>query len=355
MRIHTELSCSKICSQLYQAVESLLWLAISASLLQSVSLAQQSLVLVGSGSSVPAPLYAKWAEQYNQRDPKIQVRYLAMGTSEGLAQISHGSGDFAAGEVPLTDAERSRDNLAVVPSVLIAIVPIYNLPGVEGELRFSGEVLADIFLGQLKNWNAPAIAKLNPKLALPDLPIKVVQRPAGKGSNYVFSEFLSKSSSRFKSEIGTSPSPKWPVGVSAERSSDMAQMVKSERGSIGYVEVQYAVQQNISYGSVLNEAGHFIKASDKSITAACTAAESPSWNRFTGSLINAPGSDSYPIASFTWLYLRSSSADQARAEALHNFLNWAFTEGQRLADHEGYSELPPPLLERVKDRVKTLR
>src|SRR5262249_19186797 len=181
-----------------------------------------------------------------------------------------------AGEVPLSDTERSRDKLVAAPSVLIAIVPIYNLPNVHGELRFSGEVLADIFLGQVKNWNAPAIAKLNPNLSLPDLPIKVVQRPAGKGSNYIFSEFLSKSSSRFKSEIGTSPSPKWPVGVSAERSVDMAQKVKSEAGSIGYVEVQYALQQNISYGSVLNGSGHFVKASDKSITAACAAAESPS-------------------------------------------------------------------------------
>src|SRR5262249_6186930 len=216
---------------------------------------------------------------YNQRDAKTQFRYLALGTSEGLAQISHGSGDFGAGEVALTDAERSHDNLTVVPSVLIAIVPIYNLPSVQGELRFSGEVLADIFLGKVKNWNDPAIAKLNPKVSLPDIAIKVVQRPAGKGSNYVFSEFLSKSNSRFKSEIGTSPSPKWPVGVSAERSSDMAQTVKSEPGSIGYVEVQYALQQNISHGSVLNGAGRFIKASDKSITAACTAAESPIWNR----------------------------------------------------------------------------
>src|SRR5215467_2072980 len=251
MRIHTDLSVFTICSQLFQRSKRLLCFVVSASLLPSGASAQQSLVLVGSGSSVPAPLYAKWVEQYNQRDPKIQVRYVALGTSEGLAQISHGSGDFAAGEVPLTEAERSRDNLTVVPSVLIAIVPIYNLPGVQGELRFSGEVLADIFLGQVKNWNASAIAKLNPNLSLPDLPIKVVQRPAGKGSNYIFSEFLSKSSAKFKTEIGTTPSPNWPVGASAERSSDMAQMVKSEPGSIGYVEVQYALQQNISYGSVL--------------------------------------------------------------------------------------------------------
>jgi phosphate transport system substrate-binding protein len=354
MRIHTDLGRFETCAQRSRAVERLLWFAIAVCSLQPVSLAQ-IVVLVGSGSSVPAPLYTKWAEQYNQRDPKVQIRYVALGTSEGLAQISHGSGDFAAGEVPLSDAERSRDKLEAVPSVLIAIVPIYNLPNVKAELRFSGEVLADIFLGQVKNWNAPSIAKLNPNLSLPDLPIKVVQRPAGKGSNYIFSEFLSKSSSRFKSEIGTSPSPKWPVGVSAERSLDMAQKVKSGVGSIGYVEVQYAVQQNIPYGAVLNGTGHFIKANDKSITAACAAAESPNWDRFTAPLVNAPGSDSYPITSFTWLYLRTGLVDPARAATMRDFLGWVFTEGQRIADREGYSELPPPLLEKVKNRVSSLR
>jgi phosphate transport system substrate-binding protein len=355
MRIHADLSRCERSSQRSRAVARLLWFVIAVSLLQPVLFAQQVVVLVGSGSSVPAPLYAKWAEQFNRRDPNVQIRYVALGTSEGLAQISHGSGDFAAGEVPLSDAQRSQDKLVAVPSVLIAIVPIYNLPDVHGELRFSGEVLADIFLGQVKNWNAPSIAKLNPTLSLPDLPIKVVQRPAGKGSNYIFSEFLSKSSLRFKSEIGTSPSPKWPVGVSAERSLDMAQKVKSEAGSIGYVEVQYALQQSIPYAAVLNKAGHFIKATDKSITAACGAEESPDWNRFTASLINTPGGDSYPITSFSWLYLRTGSGDPARAVAMRNFLSWVFTAGQHIADHEGYSELPPPLLEKVKSKVSALR
>ena len=190
---------------------------------------------------------------------------------------------------------------------------------------------------------------------MPNLPIKVVHRPAGKGSNYIFTEFLSKSSAKFKSEIGTSPSPKWPVGVSGERSSDMVQKVKSEPGSIGYVEVQYAVQQNIPYGSVLNRAGHFIKANDKSITAACNAAESPNWNRFSASLINASGGDSYPITSFTWLYLRTKSAGSARTTAMNDYLKWVYTQGQRIADQEGYSELPPAMLEKVKGKVGTLQ
>jgi phosphate transport system substrate-binding protein len=330
-------------------------LAILVSLSQLISYAQQTIVLVGSGSSVPAPLYAKWAVEYNKRNPKIQMQYVPLGTSEGIAQISHGSGDFAAGELPLSAKERTEGNLVEVPSVLIAIVPIYNLPGIRADLHFSGELLAEIFLGQVRNWNAPSIAKLNPHLSLPDLPIKVVHRPAGKGSNYIFSEFLSKSSSRFKSEIGTGPSPKWPVGVSAERSGDMAAKVKNEPGAIGYVEAQYALQSRIPHGLVMNMAGKYVKATDKSITAACNAGESPGWDRFSASLINLPGADSYPITSFTRLYLRNKSADPARAAALGDLLSWMFTEGQRIADREGYSELPPLLLKKVKSKVSSLR
>jgi phosphate transport system substrate-binding protein len=317
--------------------------------------AQETVALVGSGSSVPAPLYTKWAEEYNKRTPKIQMRYLPLGTSEGINQISHGNGDFAAGEVPLSAKERSEGSLIEIPSVVIAIVPIYNLPGTQGELRFSGTVLADIFLGRVKTWNSPALAKINPHLSLPDLPIKVIYRPAGKGSNYVFSDFLSKTSPAFREEIGTSPSPKWPIGSPAERSSDMVEKVRSEPGSIGYVEVQYAVKMNMPYGSVLNAAGHYVKASDATLTAACTAVEAPSWIKLSASLANAPGAQSFPITSFSWLYLRTASHDSGRKAALSDLLNWMFTSGQQIADHEGYSELPPPLLAKVRAKIDSLK
>ena len=329
--------------------------AFILSLGHPLCIAQQSVALVGSGSSVPAPLYTKWAEEYNKRNPKIQMRYLPLGTTEGIKQISHGSGDFGAGEVPLTAKERADGNLVEVPAVLIAIVPIYNVPDLKGELRFSGELLAEIFLGQVKNWNSPSIAYLNPNVALPDLPIKVIHRPAGKGSNYVFSEFLSKSSSRFRAEIGTSSSPKWPVGVPAERSADMADKVKNIAGAIGYVETQYALQSHVSYGSVLNEAGHFVQASAKTINAACKAAEAPSWDRFSASLTNTQGKDSYPITSFSWLYLRTASPDSGRAAARADLLNWMFTDGQQIASQQGYSALPAQLLENVKAKVRSLR
>ena len=316
--------------------------------------AQEAVVLVGAGSSVPAPLYNKWAQEYNKRNPAIQMKYVPMGTSEGIKQISRGSGDFGAGEAQLTTAERKEGDLIELPAVLIGIVPIYNLPGVLTELRFSGELLAEIFLGEVKTWNASQIAKLNPDASLPSLPIKVIYRPAGKGSNYVFSEFLSKTSSKFRTQIGTSPSPHWPVGAPAERSSDMADKVKSETGSMGYVEAQYAVKANIPYGLVQNAAGKYVKASPETIKAACHAVETPDWDKFSASLSNAPGADTFPISSFTWLYLRTTTSDPRRATALADLLNWMFTDGQRLASEDGYAELPPPLLAKVKTKASSL-
>lgn len=344
------------CRDFTQAQRWLMWLAFAApGFCPGLSLAQETIALVGSGSSVPAPLYSKWAEEYNRRNPKIQMRYLPLGTSEGINQISHGNGDFAAGEIALTAKERSEGSLIELPVVVIGIVPIYNLPGTTGELRLSGPVLADIFLGRVKTWNSPALAKLNPHLSLPELPIKVIYRPAGKGSNYVFSDFLSKTSAQFREEIGTTASPKWPVGSPAERSTDMVEKVRSEPGSIGYVEVQYAIKMNIPYGSVLNVAGHFVKASDATLTAACQAVEAPGWSKFSASLTNPPGVESFPITSFTWLYLRTASTDSRREAALTDLLNWIFTGGQQIANQEGYSELPAPLLAKVRAKIESLK
>jgi phosphate transport system substrate-binding protein len=317
--------------------------------------AQNTLVLVGSGSSVPTPLYSRWTQEYGKRNPNLQMRYLTVGTSEGIKQISHGIGDFAAGEAQLTDKERKEGSLIELPVVLIGIVPIYNLPEAQQELRLSGEVLAGIFLGDIKTWNAPQIAKLNPEIALPNLPIEVINRPAGKGSNYVFTDFLSKVSSKFRDQVGVTPSPKWPVGEPAERSSDMADKVKSSPGAIGYVEFQYAVKNNIPQAAVLNAAGKFVRASTESMAAACEAAETPGWKRFSASLINQPGADSFPITSFSWIYLRVPSSDSTRASALGNLLDWIYTDGQQYAVQEGYSELPSPLLAALKRKVKDLQ
>lgn len=334
----------------------LAWLALAGivAAASQAALAQGAVVLVGSGSSVPAPLYNTWAQEFNKRSPRVQMRYVPLGTSEGIKLISHGGGDFGAGEAQLTATERKEGNLIELPAVVIGIVPIYNLPSVHEDLRFSGEVLAEIFLGQVKKWNDSPIARLNPGVTLPDLPLKVIHRPAGKGSNYVFSEFLSKTSSKFRSEIGISASPKWPVGEPAERSSDMADKVKNAVGAIGFVEAQYATKAGIAYGLVQNAEGHFVKASPRTLTAACESVESPHWDKFSASLTNAPGADSFPITSFTWLYLRTIPSDSQRAAALKELLKWAFADGQRIAGQEGYAELPQELVAKVSAKASSL-
>lgn len=313
-------------------------------------------IIVGSGSTVPAPFYRALAAEYNKRSSTMQLQYLPMGTSEGIRQISHGIGDFGAGEVPLTSSERDAGDLLELPVALIGIVPIYSLPGVTQDLRFSGELLADIFLGHVRVWNAPQIAHLNPGVNLPNLPITIVYRPAGKGTNYVLTDFLSKRSPKFRAEIGATPSPNWPVGTAADRSSDMADKVKNTAGAIGYVELQYAVAQHVAYGLVSNSAGKFIKASAETISAACQAVETPRWDRFSASLTDPPGVEAFPIASFTYVYVkRTKNADSARAVALTNFLDWMFTNGQQLGAQLGYSGLPEPLREKVRAKVSALR
>jgi phosphate transport system substrate-binding protein len=343
------------CASRFSLAQTGLLLALVLVLGLHVSPARaQQTVVVGSGSTVPAPLYTAWSQEYGKHDSKIQVRYVPVGTEEGIKQVAHGSGDFAAGEMPLSEKQRSEEGLVELPVSIIGIVPIYNIPHLGQELRLSGEVLAEIYLGVIKNWNASQISKLNPGADLPDLPIKVVQRPGGKGSNYVFTEFLSKSNARFRSQIGTSLSPRWPVGQSAERSADMAEKVKAEPGSIGFVEYQYAAKSSIQQALVLNSAGKFVKASPRTLTAACENTEAPEWRNLSASLINAGGADSYPMTSFTWLYLPAHWHDATRAAAMANLLNWIYTDGQATAEQQGYTDLPTQLLSEARKKVANL-
>ena len=316
---------------------------------------QPTVTLVGGGSTVPLPLYKRWKEAYNKRNGPFQMDYVPFGSAEGIVQVANGKSDFGAGEVLLNADERAKGNLVELPVAIIGIVPVYNLPGVHQELRFNGDLLAQIFLGEIKNWNDPRIAKLNPGVSLPSMDIQVVYRPGGKGTNYVFSDFLSKTSVKFREKIGRTPSPSWPVGMPAERSSDMAQKVKDTPGSIGYVELQYVDQYQLAAGSVLNPAGKFVKASNQTITAACRAAEGGEWDKLAVSLTNTTGADSFPIASFTWLYVREKSTDLRRAAALSDLLTWMFGDGQRLALTEGYPGLPEQLLANIKAKAASIR
>jgi phosphate transport system substrate-binding protein len=317
--------------------------------------AQQTISLVGSGSSVPGPLYAAWTGQYAKSKQNVQLTYLPLGTSESIKEIGQGVGDFGGGEIPLNEAEmhKGKHPLVQFPTVLVAIVPIYKLPH-EQELRFSGELLADIFLGSVKNWKDARIARLNPGVELPDLPITVVHRSAGKGSNYILTDFLSKTSEEWKSRIGRTASPNWPLGVETNRSEDMVTKVSGTPGAIGYVELNYAMRKDIGYGSVQNAAGRFIRATPASIASACAANNKNILADFGVSLTNAEGKDSYPVVSFTRIYMAASGMDALRSQALTDFWNWALTDGQETATSLGYTALPAGIAAKARETLNSV-
>lgn len=319
--------------------------------------AQTAVALVGSGSNLPTPLYSQWIEEYNKLNSKVQVRYLSTGTVKGIDDITRGVGDFAAGEVPLSDEQMKVGNgILQLPTVLVAIVPIYHVPGVRSGLHFSGPLLADIFLGTIKNWDDPKIKELNPGQALPHMEISVVHRSEGKGSNYILTDFLSKTSSKWRSEIGKTPSPAWPLGASASRGEDMMEKVKSTPGSIGYIELGFVQNDSsVGVGLVENAAGRFVTATQASISAAYRSTEKAIPADFRVSLTNAPGADSYPIISFTWLYVPERSNDPGRAKALESYLEWALTTGQQSAERHGYTALPNSLAPKVLAKAHTLK
>jgi phosphate transport system substrate-binding protein len=332
------------------------WLVVifGVGLLQTPGLAQGGITLVGSGGSSPLPVFRAWANEYSKHKSGVHMEYITLDTDRSITEISKGSGDFGGGDIPLTPEQRSRGSLVELPILIIGVVPIYTLPGSPQQLRFSGDLLAQIYLGHVKTWNAPQIAQLNPNASLPNLPIKVVYRTPGKGTNYIFSEFLSKSNPEWRAKVGRSTSPSWPVGSPAERASDMVEKVGSEPGSIGFVSLEYAREKNISVGVVRNAAGKFVQASADTLAAACTAVEAPHWNKFAVSLTNAPGENSYPLASFSWIYLPTSGSDQRRRNAMLDLMHWMFTAGQE-SMLPGYASLPGELLGKEIEKIDALK
>ncbi|HEV2103607.1 MAG TPA: phosphate ABC transporter substrate-binding protein PstS [Candidatus Acidoferrum sp.] len=327
-------------------------------LCSAASYSQNIIALVGSGSNLPTPLYSHWVDEYNKLNSTVQVRYLSTGTVKGIEDISRGVGDFAAGEVPMSDEQLKSAKIPIlhIPTVLVAIVPIYHVPGVKGNLRFSGPVLAEIFLGLIKSWDDAQLKELNPGQALPHLDIAVVHRTDGKGSNYIFSDYLSKTSAKWRSQIGKTPSPAWPVGVSANRGEDMMEKVKGTSGSIGYIEMGFTIgDTSVGVGHVENGSGKFVGATQSTIAAAFHSAEKSIPADFRASLTNGQGNEAYPIVSFTWLYVPEKSADQERSRALANFLEWALSIGQQTAEQHGYTPLPASLAPKVLAKVHNIR
>jgi phosphate transport system substrate-binding protein len=281
---------------------------------------------------------------------------MAVGTAESTRNILAGSGDFGGGDAPIPEVQlhAAAKPVLELPAVLIGIVIVYELPSVKGELRLSGPALANIFLGKIKTWNDPVIAKLNPGMNLPELPIQVLHRTEGKGSNYILSDYLAKTSPEFLAIAGRGESPKWPVGQSFQRSQELLAKLRSTPGAIGYTELNLAANSGVRMASIKNATGDFIKPSAQSIAAAASASGSKMSNDFRISLTNAPGKDSYPISSFTWIYVPAVAKDPDRGRAVASYLKWVYSSGQKIAQELGYANLPEDVLERVLARSATI-
>jgi phosphate transport system substrate-binding protein len=318
---------------------------------------QETLVLVQTGSSMPEPLYKSWIDAYHKETASTEIRYMPVGSGESARNILAGSGDLGGGDAPIPEAQlhASGKPILELPAVLIGIVTIYELPGVRGDLKLTGPVLANIFLGKIKVWNDPAIAHLNPEMNLPNLPIHVFHRNEGKGSNFILSDYLCKVSPEFLTIAGRGESPKWPVGQSFQRSQELVNQLQSTPGAIGYTELNLAVSSGARMVSIKNAAGEFIKPSSQSIAAAASAGGSKASENFRVSLTNAPGKESYAISSFTWIYVPATAPDPERGRAVAAYLKWVYTSGQSIAKEQGYATLPADVLAKVVAKAATVR
>jgi len=314
------------------------------------------MVLVQTGSSMPEPLYKSWIDAYHKGAASTQVRYMPVGSAESARNILAGSGDLGGGDAPIPETQLHAANKSVLelPAVLIGIVAIYELPGIKGELKLTGPVLADIFLGRIKTWNDYALTRLNPDMNLPALSIRVFHRTDGKGSNYILSDYLCKVSPEFLAIAGRGESPKWPVGQSFPRSQELMNQLHSTPGAIGYTELNLAVSSGVHMASIKNAAGEFIKPSSQSIAAAASAGGGKKNEDFRVSLTNAPGKESYPISSFTWLYVPAVAPDPERGRAVAAYLKWVYTSGQKIAQEQGYATLPADVLAKVAAKASTV-
>ena len=296
----------------------------------------------GAGATFPNPIYSKWTSEYNKLHQNVRINYQSIGSGGGIRQLLNMTVFFGATDGPMTDEQlkTAPGPILHLPTVLGAVVPVYNVPGVTDELKFTGPVLADIYLGKVKKWNDPAIVKLNPGVKLPATDITIVHRSDGSGTTYIWVDYLSKVSPEFKTKVGVNTSVNWPVGVGGKGNEGVTGLVSQTPGSLGYVELIYALQNKIPFGSVQNDAGEFVKASEDSVTKAAAVAAANMPADFRVSITNAPGAGVYPISSFTWILLYENPTDKAAAKTMLDFMLWALSEGQKFAPDLGYAPLP---------------
>jgi len=310
----------------------------------------------GAGSTFVNPIMSKWSSEYHKLHPNVEINYQSIGSGGGIRQVIEGTVDFGASDGPMTDGQLANSKVGKilhVPVVMGADVPAYNLPGVSGDLKFTPDALAGIFLGKILKWNDKAIAGVNPGVSLPDKDIVVVHRSDGSGTTYIWTDYLSKISPEWKGAVGTGTSVKWPVGIGQKGNEGVAGTIRQLAGSIGYIELTYAQENKIAFGSVQNSAGSFVKASPESVTAAAATAQIPADYRY--SITNAPGKDAYPISGTTWILLPEQPKDGSKGKILLDFTHWILGDGQNLAAGLNYSRLPSTLVSRLDTSLKAIK
>jgi len=320
-------------------------------LLVSCAFAQTN--LNGAGATFPYPIYSKWFNEYHNQHSDIQINYQSIGSGGGIRQVQAGTVDFGATDGPMTDEQIAQSKVKVlhIPTVLGAVVPAHNILGVSGEVKFTAEALAGIFLGRISKWNDKAITSANPGINLPDQNITVVHRSDGSGTTYIFTDYLSKVSRDWQGTVGKGTSVKWPVGIGGKGNEGVAGSIRQLPGSIGYIELIYAMQNKIPYGSVQNSSKNFVKASLETTTAAAVGVKMPA--DFRVSITDPPGKSAYPIASFTWLLIPTHPADANKGKILKDFLFWMLDKGQTMVEALSYAPLPKDVVEKEKAAISS--
>jgi phosphate transport system substrate-binding protein len=311
-------------------------------LASALALAEGQVLLNAAGATFPYPIYSKWFDLYHQAHSSVQINYQSIGSGGGIRQLLDKTVDFGASDGPMNDDQLKQASVPILhfPTVLGAAIPSYNVSGVQGDLNFTPEALSGIFLGKVTKWNDPAIAGANPGMKLPGDDIVVVHRSDGSGTSYIWTDYLSKVSPEWQSKVGKGTSVNWPVGLGGKGNEGVSALIQQTPGSIGYVELIYAIQNKIPYGKVKNSAGAFVKADLASVSAAAAAASKFMPDDFRVSITNPEGKAAYPIASFTWLLIPSKFADTAKRDVVKDFLKWALTDGQQYCEALAYAKLP---------------
>jgi phosphate transport system substrate-binding protein len=332
--------------------------AVGAATLLAAAAPVAAQSLTGAGATFPNPIYTKWFDAYNKKTG-VQINYQSIGSGGGIRQFTEGTVDFGATDGTMNESQIAavNGNVLHVPTVLGAVVVTYNVPALgDTKLRLDGNALVDIFMGRIIKWNDPKLAKLNPGVKLPDLDLVVVHRSDGSGTSYIFTDFLNKFSREWRDKVGFATSVNWPVGLGGKGNEGVTQQIKQTEGAIGYVELIYALSNNLGFAQIENSAGKFIEPSLASVTAAAASAKLKADTDFRVSITNPPGDDAYPIASFTWLLVQKDAKDAAKAKLIKDFLTWMITpDAQKMAEELKYAPLPPEVVKLVQARLGTLK